>query len=88
MMKYNPRLKALVVSPEDMNQTYFLIMYALKSLRENEELPLTKYKREGSLTSHDFAAIAIVELGMNLGLDFDIKTPHDHNKLDLSKVDT
>ena len=84
-MKYNPRLKALVVSPSDMDQTYYLIMHALKQMRLSAGLPLEKYQREGSLTEHDHAAIAIVELGTNLGIDFEV-TPHNHNKLDLSDV--
>lgn len=84
-MKYNPKLKALVVTTGEMDQTYFLIMYALKQMRLSAGLPLEKYEREGGLTEHDHAAIAIVELGANLGIDFDV-TPHNHNKLDLSDV--
>lgn len=82
-MKYNPRLKALVVSTKEMDQTYFLIMYALKQMRLQAGLPLTKFERDGPLTEHDHAAIAIVELGINLGIDFDV-TPHNHNKIDLT----
>jgi hypothetical protein len=84
-VKYNPRLKALVVTPGEMNQTYYLIMYALKQMRESAGLPLDKYDRDGCLTEHDHAAIAIVELGINLGIDFDV-TPHSHNRLDLTDV--
>lgn len=84
-MKYNPRLKALVVTPGEMDHTYHLIMYALKNMRESAGLPLGKYESDGPLTSHDFAAISIVELGINLGIDFDV-TPHNHNKLDLTDV--
>ena len=83
-MKYNPRLKALVVTTQEMDQTYFLIMYALKNMRESAGLPLTPYVKDGPLKDHDHAAIAIVELGINLGIDFDV-TPHNHNKLDLSE---
>ncbi len=84
-MKYNPKLKALVVTPAEMDQTYYLIMYALRKMRESAGLSLGKYKRDGCLTEHDHAAIAIVELGINLGIDFDV-TPHNHNKLDLSDI--
>lgn len=84
-MKYNPRLKALVVTTGEIEQTYYLIMYALKQMRESAGLPLEKYERDGCLTEHDHAAIAIVELGINLGIDFDV-TPHNHNKLDLTDV--
>ena len=84
-MKYNPKLKALVVTPAEMNQTYYLIMYALRQMRESAGLCLCKYERDGCLTEHDHAAIAIVELGINLGIDFDV-TPHNHNKLDLSDI--
>jgi hypothetical protein len=84
-MKYNPRLKALVISPAEMDQTYYLAMYALKEMRLSAGLPLTKYEREGPLTEHDSAAIAIVELGINLGIDFEV-TPHNHNKLDLTDI--
>lgn len=84
-MKYNPRLKALVVTPSEMDQTYYLIMFALKQMRESAGLPLAAYKRDGCLTEHDHAAIAIIELGTNLGIDFDV-TPHNHNKLDLTYV--
>ncbi len=85
-MKYNPRLKALIVTTGQMDQTYFLIMYALKNMRKSAGLPLGKYELEGPLTEHDHAAIAIVELGINLGIDFDV-TPHNHNKLDLTEFD-
>ncbi len=84
-MKYNPRLKALVVTTGEMDQTYYLIMYALKQMRECAGLPLEKYEREGGLTEHDHAAISIVELGVNLGIDFEV-TPHSHNKLDLTDI--
>lgn len=84
-MKYNPRLKALVVSPSDMDRTYYLIMFALKQMRLSAGLPLEKYKREGALSEHDYAAMALVELGTNLGIDFDV-TPPNHNKLDLTDV--
>lgn len=85
-MKYNPRLKALVIPVADVDRTYFLIMYALKQMREAAGIPLAKYEREGPLTAHDLAAIAILELGTNLGIDFDV-TPHNHNKIDLSELD-
>ena len=84
-MKYNPRLKALVVSTGELDHTYFLINHALKCLRESAGLPLSKYRREGPLTPHDHAAMALIELGMNLGIDFDV-TPHNHNRIDLSDV--
>jgi len=84
-MKYNPRLKALVVTTGEMDQTFYLIMYSLKAMRESAGLPLTKYERDGVLNDHDHAAIAIIELGINLGIDFDV-TPHNHNKLDLSDI--
>lgn len=84
-MKYNPRLKAMVVTTGEMDQTYYLIMYALKHMRESAGLPFEKYERDGCLTEHDHAAIAIVELGINLGIDFDVE-PHNHNKLDLTDV--
>ena len=84
-MQYNPRLKKLVISPSDLDQTYYLIMYALKSMRESAGLPLSKYERSGPLSEHDSAAIAIVELGINLGIDFDV-TPHNHNKIDLTEI--
>lgn len=84
-MKYNPRLKAMVVTTGELDQIYYLIMYALKQMRESAGLPLEKYERNGCLTEHDHAAIAIVELGINLGIDFDV-TPHNHNKLDLTDV--
>lgn len=84
-MKYNPRLKALVVTTQEMDRTYCLIMYALKCMRESAGLPLTPYTKDGPLQDHDHAAIAIVELGMNLGMHFDV-TPHNHNKIDLSDI--
>ena len=85
-MKYNPKLKALVVTTSEMDQTYDLIMFALKKMRESAGLPLERYGREGRLlTDHDHAAISIMALGMSLGIDFDV-TPQNHNKLDLSEV--
>jgi len=84
-MKYNPKLKALVISTEEMDQTYFLIMYALKQMRLSAGLTLDKYESEGCLTEHDHAAIAIIELGIKLGLTFDV-TPHNHNKLDMRDI--
>lgn len=85
-MKYNPRLKALVISTKEMDQTFYLIMYALKNMRKSAGLPLDKYDREGPLTDHDHAAIAIVELGINMGIDFEV-TPHNHNKIDLREFE-
>lgn len=86
-MKYNPKLKALVISTTDLDRTYFLIMYALKHMRLSAGLPLEKYERESCLTEHDHAAIAIMELGTDLGIQFDV-TPHNHNKLDLSDIES
>lgn len=80
-MKYNPRLNAIVMPISELDNAYYLIMFALKQLRIAAGLPLTKYDREGMLTPHDHAAITILQLGANIGLDVD---PHDHNKLDLT----
>lgn len=83
-MKYNPRLKALTVTPAEMDYTYTLIMSALNSLRKSAGLPETPYEREaGKMTDVDHAAAAILDLGNNLGMEFEV-TPRDHNKLDVS----
>lgn len=85
-MRYNPRLKKLVISPSDLDQAYFLIMYALKSMRQSAKLPLEKHEKSRRLTAHDSAAMAIIEVGMNIGIDFEV-TPQNHNKLDLTEID-
>lgn len=84
-MRYSPKLKALIVSTKELDKTYYLIMFALKQMRLSAGLPLAKFERGGPLTEHDHAAIAIIELGMDLGIDFDV-TPHQHNDLDLTGV--
>lgn len=81
-MKYDPKLNRLVHCTGDLQNVYNLLMYSLKHLRESAGLPLDKYEREGPLTSHDHAAIAIVEAINELGVHLEI-TPHQHNQLDL-----
>ena len=81
-MKYNAALDALLITTEDAKMGYYLIMYALKKMRESAGLTLDKYEREGMLTEHDSAAIAIIEVAEKMGLHIPV-TPHNHNKLDL-----
>lgn len=84
-MKYNPKLKALVIKPDDLDRAYYLIMYSLKKMREGAGLPLSRYEKDGPLEAHDFAAIALMEAGECIGIDFEV-TPHNHNKLDLTDI--
>lgn len=81
-MQFDPKTGDLTVSPNQLRAVDFLIRHALKHLRKTAGLSLDKYKREGRLTSHDSAAIAMVEIAERLGIRFEVK-PHDHNELDL-----
>lgn len=78
-MNYDPKIKALTLKTSDLDAVYLNLMYTLKQLRELAGLPLNSYKRDGLLDTHDFAAMAVVEAGMSLGIDFGIANAHQHN---------
>lgn len=81
-MKYCPVKDKLMINTSEAQYAYFLLRMALKNLRKVAGLPLDKYQKTGFLTEHDSAAIAIIEAGNSIGIDFGV-TPHNHNNLDL-----
>ena len=80
-------IKGVVTIPiSDLEFIQYYLLRSLANMRVLADKPLEPYENDDvGLTDFDFGCIGIIEAGQKLGIDFDVRNPHSHNEMDLTK---
>ena len=83
-MIYNVQAKQLTFDIKDIEKAGYLLLYAIRTLREACNLPLDRYEMKGGLQDSDHAMRAIIEAADCVGIDLGARWGND---LDVRKIE-
>ncbi|HAC30663.1 MAG TPA: hypothetical protein DCF82_23095 [Marinobacter hydrocarbonoclasticus] len=83
-MKFHAPTKQFTVSQSDLAMAAHSFEYVIRHIRELANLPMSKYSRDGALTSADHAQKGILDAAKALGIDMGAEWG---NELDVSYED-